>query len=195
MFGCPIGAAASTSRTYWPKALAKGAVLRTRTRVREITVDSRGRARGALYFASDGSLQEERARVVVVCCNGVGTPRLLLNSVSNRFPNGLANSSGLVGTHFMIHPTRSVEGIFAESLDGHIGPFGNPIYSQEFYETDTRRGFVRGYTLVVERTFGPFSTPSRCHGDRSPSGHACHIPAYRRRNRRLRRRTRTAQPN
>jgi choline dehydrogenase-like flavoprotein len=157
MFGCPIGAAASTARTYWPKALDRGAVLRTRTRVREITVDSRGRARGALYFASDGSLRQELARVVVVCCNGVGTPRLLLNSISSRFPNGLANSSGLVGTHFMIHPARFVEGIFAEPLDGHIGPMGNPLYSQEFYETDMRRGFVRGYTLVVERTFGPFS--------------------------------------
>lgn len=157
MFGCPIGAKASTDRTYWPKALAKGAVLKTRARVREISVDPSGRARGAVYFDRDGKLQQELARVVVVCCNGIGTPRLLLNSASRLFPEGLANSSGLVGRHFMIHPARFIQGIFEQPMDGHIGPMGNPLYSQEFYETDARRGFVRGYTLVVERTFGPLS--------------------------------------
>lgn len=157
MFGCPIGAKASTDRTYWPKALAKGAVLKTGARVREISVDENGRVRGAVYFDRDGKVHEELARVVVVCCNGVGTPRLLLHSASRLFPDGLANSSGLVGRHFMIHPARFIEGVFEEPLDGHIGAMGNPFYSQEFYETDTRRGFVRGYSLVAERTFGPLS--------------------------------------
>jgi choline dehydrogenase-like flavoprotein len=163
MFGCPIGAKASTDRTYWPKAIAKGASLKTWARVREITVNARGRAQGALYYNRDGSLTEERARVVVICCNGIGTPRLLLNSKSGMFPDGLANSEGLVGKNFMIHPARFIKGVFAEELDGHIGPMGNPLYSQEFYETDASRGFVRGYMLVAERTFGPlfhaFSVP------------------------------------
>lgn len=157
MFGCPIGAKASTDRTYWPKAIARGAILKTRARVREITLDARGRARGATYFDASGTLREALARVVVVSCNGVGTPRLLLNSTSPRFPHGLANSSGLVGTHFMIHPARFVQGVFPQPLDGHIGPMGNPLYSQQFYETDPRRGFARGYTLIGERTFGPLS--------------------------------------
>lgn len=157
MFGCPIGAKASTDRTYWPKAVGNGAILRTWARVREITVDARGRAQGALYYDRDGDLRAERARVVVVCCNGIGTPRLLLNSKSSIFPDGLANSEGLVGKNFMIHPARFVRGIFEEELDGHIGPMGNPLYSQEFYETDLSRGFVRGYMLVAERTFGPLS--------------------------------------
>jgi choline dehydrogenase-like flavoprotein len=157
MFGCPIGAKASTDLTYWPKALAKGAVLKTRTRVAEVVVDTRGRASGVRYFDSNGRRNEDFARVVVICCNGVGTPRLLLNSTSGRFPRGLGNSSGLVGTHFMTHPGRFVQGVFAEPLDGHLGPMGNPLYSQEFYETDRQRSFVRGYTLVGERTFGPLS--------------------------------------
>ena len=157
MFGCVIGAKASADRTYWPKALAQGAILRTRARVREIIVGRDGRVRGARYFDADGKIQEALARVVVVCCNGVGTPRLLLNSTSALFPRGLANSNGLVGTHFMIHPARFIEGIFSEEMDGHLGAMGNPLYSQEFYETDVRRGFVRGYTLVGERTFGPLS--------------------------------------
>jgi choline dehydrogenase-like flavoprotein len=169
MFGCPVGAKASTDRVYWRPAVAKGAVLRTRARVREITVDADGRARGALYYDTDGNLQEALARVVVVCCNGVGTPRLLLNSTSSMFPDGLANSSGMVGRNFMIHPARWVSGIFEEEMDGHIGPMGQPLYSQEFYETDPGRGFVRGYTLNGERTFGPLA-----HALAVPWGEAHH---------------------
>jgi choline dehydrogenase-like flavoprotein len=155
MFGCPIGAKASTDVTYWPKALRDGAILRTWARVREITVDKSGQATGAVYYDRDGKLQEQTARVVVVCANGIGTPRLLLHSKSNLFPNGLANSSGLVGKNFMVHPFRFVEGLFEARMDGHDGPFGIPAFSQEFYETDLKRGFVRGYMFQLERSFGP----------------------------------------
>ena len=155
LFGCPIGAKASTDVTYWRKALRKGARVEPWSRVREITVDKRGRAQGALYYDRRGTLHQQPAKVVVVCCNGIGTPRLLLNSKSNLFPNGLANSSGLVGKNFMIHPFRTLEGVFEAPMDGHEGPFGIPAMSQEFYETDTKRGFARGYTLLLERSFGP----------------------------------------
>ncbi|MBI1940013.1 MAG: GMC family oxidoreductase [Acidobacteria bacterium] len=155
MFGCPIASKASTDVTYWPKALKKGAVLMTWARVREITVDAQGRARGALYYDRHGNLHEQLARVVVVCCNGVGTPRLLLNSKSKFFPDGLANSSGAVGKNFMIHPFRMLEGVFEAPTNSHIGPFAIPACSQEFYETDLSRGFVRGYMFLLERSFGP----------------------------------------
>ncbi len=155
MFGCPIGAKASVDVTYWPKALRKGAVLKTRSRVREITVDAAGRARGALYYDRQGELHEQLARVVVVSCNGIGTPRLLLNSKSKLFPQGLANLSGVVGKNFMMHPFRTLEGLFEERMDGHDGPFGIPAFSQQFYETDLKRGFVRGYIFFLERSFGP----------------------------------------
>ena len=156
MFGCPIAAKASTDRTYWPLSLERGAVLKTWCRVKEITVNKKGEVDGALYFEKD-TLHEIKAKVVVVSCNGVGTPRLLLNSKSSLFPNGLANTHGVVGRYFMIHPTVFVTGTFEEELDGHLGPMGNPLMSQEFYETDTARGFVRGYSLIAERTFGPLS--------------------------------------
>ena len=90
--GCPRGAMSSAHVTYWPIALAQGARLIARARVREITVDRRGRANGAVYYTADGGVEQQRARVVVVACNGIGTPRLLLNSVSSHFPHGLANS-------------------------------------------------------------------------------------------------------
>jgi choline dehydrogenase-like flavoprotein len=155
MFGCPIGAKASTDVTYWRKAVRKGAVVKPWSRVREITLDKAGRARGALYYDRQGNLHEQIAKIVVVCGNGIGTPRLLLNSRSSLFPNGLANSSGLAGKNFMLHPFRFFEGVFEAPMDGHIGPFGIPAFSQQFYETDSRRGFLRGYSFLLERSFGP----------------------------------------
>ena len=155
--GCPTGALSSAQVTYWPAALECGVDLRTRARVREIAVDGDGRAAGAVYFDAAGRVREQRARAVVLACNGIGTPRLLLNSVSERFPRGLANGSGLVGKRLMFHPFGCVTGVFAEPIDGHQGPLGSFLYSHEFYETDRARGFVRGVQLQLNRDSGPLA--------------------------------------
>ncbi len=156
--GCTLGAKASVDITYWPKAIRNGAILKTHVRVREITVDKEGLAQGAIYYDSDGSVAEQKARVVVMACNGIGTPRLLLNSKSGLFPDGLANSSGLLGKNLMFHPSALVTGIFEEHLDTQKGPHHTAIRSREFYETDLSRGFVRGYNLLGARGFsGPVS--------------------------------------
>src|SRR5215475_6747698 len=81
-------AKASTDITYWPAALRAGVELRTRCRVREITTNEHGMASGVVYYDKDGVEQFQPAEVVVVACNGVGTPRLLLNSVSGRYRDG-----------------------------------------------------------------------------------------------------------
>lgn len=156
--GCPQGAKGSTDVTYWPEALQRGVTLRTRCRVREITVDSKGKATGAIYYDAEGHEHHQAARIVILACNGVGTPRLLLNSKSSVFPDGLANRSGLVGKNLMLHPCGYVEGVFDEDLSSNLGPHGCVALSQEFYETDPARGFVRGYTMQVLRSPGPVET-------------------------------------
>ena len=156
--GCPTGAKASTDVTYWPKALALGARLVTQARVREITVGPDGRADGVLYHDREGRVVEQKTGAVVLAANGIGTPRLLLNSRSAQFPDGLANRNGLVGRNLMFHPYAIVRGVFDEPLGGHRGPTGCSIISQEFYETDLSRGFVRGYSFQVGRGLSPIST-------------------------------------
>jgi choline dehydrogenase-like flavoprotein len=156
--GCAQGAKASTDLTYWPVALRRGVRLQTRCRVREITVRPDGMADGVIYFDADGVERRQRAEIVVLACNGVGTPRLLLNSKSSLFPDGLANRSGLVGRNLMFHPYALVRGVFEERLEGYKGPTGCCIMSQEFYETDAARGFVRGYSFEMLRGMGPVST-------------------------------------
>ena len=125
--GCAQGAKASTDITYWPHAIRAGVELRTRCRVREITTNEHGMAAGAIYYDADGVEQFQPAEVVIVACNGIGTPRLLLNSASARFPNGLANSSGLVGKNLMLHPWPQVRGYVDEPLDGDRGPMTEPV--------------------------------------------------------------------
>jgi len=156
--GCAQGAKASTDITYWPAAQRKGVEVRTGCRVREITVGADGMADGVLYYDPEGNLQEQKAEIVVVACNGVGTPRLLLNSKSKQHPNGLANSSGLVGKNLMLHPYAVITGIFEETLHGRRGPIGCSLWSHEFYQTDRARGFVRGYSFEAIRGLGPATT-------------------------------------
>jgi choline dehydrogenase-like flavoprotein len=158
LVGCAQGAKGSTDITYWPAALRQGVRLETHCRVREITVGANGMADGVIYYDAEGTERRRRAHVVVVACNGIGTPRLLLNSRSKQFPDGLANRSGLVGKNLMFHPYAMVTGVFDEPLEGYKGPTGCCIMSQEFYETDASRDFVRGYSFEILRGFGPVST-------------------------------------
>jgi choline dehydrogenase-like flavoprotein len=179
LHGCAQGAKASTDITYWPHAIRAGVELRTRCRVREITVSPAGMANGAVYYDADGVECFQPAEVVILACNGVGTPRILLNSVSAQFPNGLANSSGLVGRNLMFHPYASINGVFDDELDGYRGPL-NCMWSQEFYETDTSRGFLRGFTYEISRGRGPAITAMTGMGyGRIPWGESHHA-AYRR---------------
>ena len=155
--GCATGAKASVNLTYWPALLRAGVELRPDCRVREITLDGNGMASGVLYHDPEGRLQHQRAEIVVLAGNGVGTPRLMLNSTSSRFPDGIANRSGLVGRNLMFHPLTGVAGVFDEPMEGFKGPMACSIFSQEFYETDPSRDFVRGYGLHSGRSTTPMT--------------------------------------
>ncbi len=122
--------------------------------MREIPTNEHGLAAGAIYYDADGQEQFQPAEVVILACNGIGTPRLLLNSASSHFPDGLANSSGLVGRNLMLHPWPQVLGYVDEPVDGGRAPM-TTMWSKQFYETDLSRGFVRGYTLQFARGTGP----------------------------------------
>src|SRR5690606_41190225 len=75
--------------------------------------------------------------------NGLGTPRLLLMSATAEHPDGLANSSGLVGTHLMMHPFGAVAGVFDQDLGTTAGSWGQQIHSMQFYETEIGRASCR----------------------------------------------------
>ncbi len=144
--GCPEGAKASFDLAYWPTAIKAGAKLVTGARVSKITTDENGLATGAVWVGN-GKQHHTRARQIVLCANGIGTPRLLLLSASERHPKGLANSSDLVGRNLMLHPNCLAFGYYDDDLETWRGPMGAAVSSMQFYETDKSRGFVRGAKL------------------------------------------------
>jgi choline dehydrogenase-like flavoprotein len=158
--GCKEGSKGSTDVTHFPAAQKCGARIVTGARVSRITLDAKGLANGAVYIR-EGKEYFQPAASVVMAASGVGTPRLLLMSTSNRFPDGLANSSGLVGKRLMLHPYQSVVGVYEDFLDDWLGPVGETIESMQFYKTDNSRGFVGGMKWALQATFGPMWKVSR----------------------------------
>ncbi len=156
--GCNEGAKGSTDVTHWPDALAAGAELITGARVRRITVGPDGLVTGAKWVDRDGGEHHQRADVVLVAANGIGTPRLLLASADERHPDGLANSSGLVGRRLMLHPLATVQGVFPEPMHGWRAQNGALVQTLEFARSDPARGFVRGSTWGLGSSIGPLRT-------------------------------------
>ncbi|GAA1786828.1 GMC family oxidoreductase [Planosporangium flavigriseum] len=158
--GCPEAAKSSTDVTHLRDAVALGAQVVTRARVARVTLDEHGRANGAVYFR-DGVEHFQSASLVIMAAGGIGTPRLLLMSTSERFPDGLANSSGLVGKRLMLHPYGAAVGVYSDDLENWLGPAGEHIGSMQFYETDPSRGFVRGAKWSLLPIAGPLEAAEK----------------------------------
>lgn len=156
-WGCPESSKASADIAWWPHALRSGATLITGARVRRIETRRDGRADAVLWLDRDGREHRQRANAVVVCANGIGTPRLLLLSESPAHPDGLGNSSGVVGTNLMLHPNPVVTGFYADDLESWFGPAGQLIHSLEFYDTRADHDFVRGMKMMTLPTPGPLN--------------------------------------
>ena len=125
-FGCRTGAKGSVQEALIPRAEQTGRCeVRTECMAKEILVDRHGRAAGCLYIDASGAEREARARIVCVCCSAIESARLLLLSRSFRFPDGLANGSGLVGRHLQFHGVTMGQASFR--IDRHpalpLGPW------------------------------------------------------------------------
>ena len=95
--------------TYWPEALKSGAQLITNARVTKL-ISLGEQLLGAEFRDLDGQLWEQRATVVALAGNGIGTLRLLLLSATSEHPNDLTNNSDMVGRNLMFHPVVSAPG-------------------------------------------------------------------------------------
>jgi len=143
-FMCEYRSKSTSMVTMLPVAEATGRCeIRPESYVARIEVDRNGRATGVSYFDARKRVQMQRARAVVVCANGAETPRLLLNSASSKFPNGLANSSGVVGKHLMFNTYYGVNAQFEHPLNEHKSVQNTRIVL-DFYDSDPKRGFYGG---------------------------------------------------
>ncbi|MGL4239702.1 MAG: GMC family oxidoreductase [Aestuariivirga sp.] len=145
--GCKSGAKWSTLYAELPKGEATGKLeVRPNSHVLRIEHDASGKVTGVIYADKEGKQQRQRARIVAVAGNSIESPRILLNSASNMFKNGLANSSGQVGKNYMRHMTGSVYGVFDRPVKMWRGTTMAGIVSDESRH-DPKRGFVGGYEL------------------------------------------------
>ncbi|MER9302391.1 GMC family oxidoreductase [Mesorhizobium sp. M0293] len=154
--GCKWGAKWSTLYTEIPKGEATGHLeVRPNAMAIKINHDASGKVTGVVYADKDGKLQEQKARVVAVAGNSIESPRLLLNSASGKFPDGLANSSGQVGKNYMRHTTGSVYAIFDRPVHMYRGTTMAGIIRDEARH-DPSRGFVGGYEFETLSLGLPF---------------------------------------
>jgi choline dehydrogenase-like flavoprotein len=143
-FGCEVMAKSSTLYTMIPEAEATGRCeIRPHSYVFNVALDKRGRAAGVQYFDRNKHERLQKARAVVLSANGAETSRLLLNSASGRFPQGLANSSGLVGKYLMFNQGSQVHAQFEHELNEYKSVQVTRIL-HDFYDADPKRGFYGG---------------------------------------------------
>jgi choline dehydrogenase-like flavoprotein len=143
-FGCEVGAKSSSLSTAIRMAEKTGRCeIRPNSYVHRIELDANGRATGAVYFDEKRTVQRQKAKAVIVCANGAETPRLLLLSANKQFPNGLANSSGIVGKHLMLNSGTVATAVFEHPLNDYKG-FAVSRILHDFYELDPEKVGFRG---------------------------------------------------
>lgn len=141
-FGCSTNAKQSALVVWMPRAIAAGAEIRDLAMVGKVEVNDAGRATG-VHYHREGRWRFQKARNVVVAGYAVETPRLLLMSATDRFRDGLANSSGLVGKNFMTQPNQAVFGDVAEEIRWNKAPPSTTI--TEHWNYCDKKDFFGGY--------------------------------------------------
>jgi choline dehydrogenase-like flavoprotein len=152
--GCKVNANFTSTNVLVIPALATGRLtLQTGAMVREVTVNSKGLADGVLYIdKATGEERRVRARVVVLAASACESARILLNSRSTLFPQGLANSSGVVGRYLTDTTGTDVGGFIPRMVD-HVphnedGVGGAHLYMPWWLDNRTL-GFPRGYHIEM----------------------------------------------
>jgi len=150
--GCAIGAKWSTLYTEIPAAEATDHFeLRTGAMALRLNHDAAGQVTGVVYADSAGTLHEQKARAVCVAGNVIETTRLLRNSASTLFPDGLGNASGHLGRNYMRHATGTTYAIMPGEVNFHRGTRQSGlIFDEQDHRED--RGFAGGYLIETSAT-------------------------------------------
>ena len=148
IIGCSTNAKQSVLNTWIPRAIELGAEIRDLAMAGRIEVDASGRATGVHYFR-DGAWRFQRARHVVVAGYSIETPRLLLNSACPLYPDGLANSSGLVGKFLMVHANHGVFGEMDDEIRWYKAPPSLAV-TEHWNYCDEGKNFSGGYLVASQ---------------------------------------------
>jgi len=152
---CPVNAKNGTHNTVIPVALATGnCELRTHALVSQVMADEQGRITGVEYFDKDNRRQTQTADIVVLSASAIETARLLLNSKSKLYPEGIGNGNGWVGKNLQGHAYPKAFGIFKEDVYDDFGP-GSSVTICDFSHHNP--GIVGGGYLTNSFFIRPYS--------------------------------------
>jgi len=155
--GCPTGALANAQTVYLPQAkVAKANIIHRATVTRILTNQKGDKVVGVEYCDEAGQSHKQMADVVVLAAFAVENPRLLLASATQAQPQGLANSSGLVGKYLMTHPAGNIYGLFKEATQPYYGATGGQLINQDNYDDKAaRKGAFGGYQWLIANALKP----------------------------------------
>lgn len=146
--GCSTNAKQSVLITWLPRAIRAGAEIRDLAMVGRIETDHAGLATG-VHYIREGRWRFQKAKNVVVAGYAIETPRLLLMSASSKFPDGLANSSGLVGRNLTVQGNQAVWGVMEREIRSYKGPPSLALTEHWNYE-DRGKDFFGGYCYMSQ---------------------------------------------
>ncbi len=145
--GCATNAKQSVLVTWLPRALEAGAEIRDLAMVGRIDTRN-GRVTG-VHYHREGEWRFQRARNIAVAGYAIETPRLLLNSANDEFPDGLANASGLVGRNLMVQTNQAVWGQVGAEVRSYKGPPSLAISEHWNYE-DKGKDYHGGWCYMSQ---------------------------------------------
>jgi choline dehydrogenase-like flavoprotein len=148
VLGCSTNAKQSVLVTWLPRALAAGAEIRDLAMVGRVDIDAADRATG-VHYHREGRWRFQKARNVVVAGYAIETPRLLLNSATDRHPEGLANSSGLVGKYLTVQANQAVWGTMEDEIRSYKGPPSLAL-TEHWNYSDRGKDFYGGYCYMSQ---------------------------------------------
>ncbi len=132
--GCPTGALANPVVTYLGEARKANAEVRALSHRHARSYQPDGtRVTGVEYYDAKKQKQVQEASVVILAAWSAQNPRLLLNSATDKHPNGLANSNDLVGKFMMTHHIAGTWALFDEDITPHMGTVGAQFMSYDRY--------------------------------------------------------------
>src|ERR1700761_374748 len=148
--GCPIGALANPQVTYLGEARNAGAEVRAFSTVTRVLTNAAGtKVTGVEYYDDKHEKQTQEASVVVLAAWAGQNPRLMLNSSTDKHPNGLANKSGLLGKYMMAHFASGTFALFDEDIENHMGTIGGQYFSYDRYDKARKEPGAFGSTFIV----------------------------------------------
>src|SRR5271163_2540324 len=154
-YGCQVRARSSSAVTVLPIAEKTGRCeIRVKSYVREISTDNSGKVTGVVYFDAQKREVRQKAKAVILSANGSESARLLLMSKSARFPDGLANSSGVVGKYAMFGSGAGASALFEHPLNEYKGVISGAGIV-DYVHSDPKRGFYGGGRMTARGYLTP----------------------------------------